>query len=974
MKPFSFPKCQHFLTKHFLNLIVAAIFVAPIFSNAQNSEPTPPYNPCASSSIPSGCFDGTRTCQYYSQYPCSYGYCWANGTTTINQGIPLGGGLVENKTIEIGGAYTITQNVMFKNCIFKMHGDAVINISPVGIGNSVVNVFFEQCNFFGCNEMWQGIVVNTNNTTGNLMLTIYGCNIEDAYIGVTLDEVRGNYVFSKNTFRNNHIGVSNSRKNGLGLNAAFALNTFLQSAPLALINPNGPLGGLTLPDYPNSHAGIKYYNVNATIGRIGGSNLFTCLENGIVALNGGRIEAISDIFQNIGQNGIWVNDILNLSAKVCTFKLEGELCIRANNSSLNIGRNTFTGNWREGIHSTANAGNQYITINDKNIFNFTGGKWEGAIYVERPQGTTLFDSKIDDNTFTANAAPDQNLFCIHVVDMADAPNKFVISNNILDFNFSLNGTIVPHVIGIWTQLGDSDNFIVTGNHMTFHVPTDASGWGFFITYFGPGQNTSIGHYFGHNSVIGPPNNYLTVVEGFTVFPVENVEFCDNTVDWSLLGFNCGGLSDIILRQNHFNHHFIGLNISGGQIGPQIGRGNTWDSPIDVAEFAASNNGPNPLNSEIIVNETQEGNVLPWLPPSGNIFPDPTVGINWFHTAPNPPLDYCVPMFSPGPHKLTQYEKALVSGISPLTGTSLWDLKHEVYFKLLVFPELRPPGSPEATFFNSLSNSCIASLSQTQLLVRNALLQSSSGQQTTYNYAMAALDALPAIESFDAATDFSNLNSFTESWYNQRAALLQQFAANATNEATMKTSSLQQLNIALQSALNYNASISTVQPNEAASKLFNELRIRNLMRQPISQSLYQQTLAAAQQGVEIVGKSAKDLITFLAPCDQSQFLQPVEMSERRNAYLQKTNVQRRNLVLTPNPSTGRLDIMLDQTEDEEVYISVYSIYGSKVMTLNIVPGTSKVELDMTSATTGLYWVILSNESGKIVNKAQLLLIR
>ncbi|MBC7777893.1 MAG: hypothetical protein H7246_20840 [Phycisphaerae bacterium] len=177
--------------------------------------------------LPGNCLDGSRTCESYSEYTCSEGYCWASGTTTANQGIPFNG-LVQNKVIEIGGTYRITQNVRFEDCIFKMRGDARILVSPVGTKR--MKIFFANCQFFGCNEMWQGIVVEASGATGGLYFNFGSNSVEDAYIGLTLDEIQtvptNGYNIFDNDFRNNHIGVSNLRRDDLALNAVLTGNHF----------------------------------------------------------------------------------------------------------------------------------------------------------------------------------------------------------------------------------------------------------------------------------------------------------------------------------------------------------------------------------------------------------------------------------------------------------------------------------------------------------------------------------------------------------------------------------------------------------------------------------------------------------------------------------------------------------------------------------------------------------------------------
>ena len=215
---------------------------------------------------------------------CSEGYCWSSGVPAPNAGIPLGG-LVENKVIEIGGTYTITKGVIFRNCIFRMSGDARINISPVS--TDPINVTFDNCDLFGCGQMWQGIVVDATGATGDFSFDFLNGTIEDAYIGLRLDELKGDYSIADNSFRNNHIGISNVRQNGGFLNGIIVRNHFWQTANLATRTGSLALP-FPMPDYPLAYAGVKYVDVVSTVGvlqniQTGNTvNVFECLVNGIL--------------------------------------------------------------------------------------------------------------------------------------------------------------------------------------------------------------------------------------------------------------------------------------------------------------------------------------------------------------------------------------------------------------------------------------------------------------------------------------------------------------------------------------------------------------------------------------------------------------------------------------------------------------------------------------------------------------------
>jgi len=79
------------LQRNRLICVLLAVLFATTFSIAQGTD-QPPYNPCAAShTLAAHCLDGSRTCNYYSQFACSEGYCWALGVPGNNAGIPPNG-------------------------------------------------------------------------------------------------------------------------------------------------------------------------------------------------------------------------------------------------------------------------------------------------------------------------------------------------------------------------------------------------------------------------------------------------------------------------------------------------------------------------------------------------------------------------------------------------------------------------------------------------------------------------------------------------------------------------------------------------------------------------------------------------------------------------------------------------------------------------------------------------------------------
>ncbi|MFN0035446.1 MAG: T9SS type A sorting domain-containing protein [Saprospiraceae bacterium] len=959
----------------FLMAMLLTAFLAPSAARAQGAEPPSPYDPCvaAAPSAPS-CIDGSRSC-YDVQHTCSPGYCWSGGVPSVNEGIPFDG-VVENKVIEIGGVYTITKNVRFVNCTFRMLGDARVNISPAG--NALMKIFFENCDFYGCNAMWQGIVVDVSAASAGLLFAFWGGNIEDAYIGLRLDEGDDatSYQIASNTFRNNHIGIANLRQIGGELNAKIWRNQFFQTANLAarvgslVDDPNLPP---LMPDYPLAHAGVKYVNVVSAVGvlqtgQTGNTlNVFECLVYGIVT-EGGAVQSTSNIFQVMGLYGVYATDGA-VRVVHCHFLESGMAGIVTIGATLKAQHNVFSGAWRWGIHASQNLNGEFITINEENQFTITDATWLYGIYVERPQALVGTHCTIDSNTFVIISATELFEFhCIYMQDFVNATDEMEISWNSMTINSTKGG-----VIGIFGIMGNSDQLNVHDNPIhsgTISDPRENNG--IFLIGIG-GQNLSNGHIIRHNTVSGinVDDESNAVHRGFYLISINAVEFCDNIVDNTYTGMHFTGSNDVALRSNHFGHHTLGLLIGPGadaKIGPQFGKGNQWDlDPDACVEFAAQVLDGDPLTSEFVV--TQD-NVLPWLPDHDRIDPDPTGfnNPNWFHAGGGPFDAICKsPLEPPLARAITPSEAEAILGTSVLNGVNLWDLKKDVYAKLLVFPELRPAGSPEAVFFNSLSGTALASFGQVTQLRRNALSLSAADQQTFDNAHSAIEQAFENLAALDESMDYSEVDNLAEAWFAQRLVLLQQVAANAANAAALENSREQQVNVALQNALAYNSNITAAQPYESARKTINELHIRHLLGQPMTQALYQQALTLAQQDAATTGAATAEAVRFLAPCDQVLYRAAEEVEKEMDESQKVHSTKVATLQIKPNPTAGLTEVTLPNNHGG--LLTVYSVHGQKVKTLSVSSGTPKVSLDLEQVSAGLYWVVFTDETGKVFGTAK-----
>jgi Secretion system C-terminal sorting domain len=936
-------------------------------ASAQEIEPNLPYNPCAAAqSLTSQCITGERICEYYNypQFTCSPGYCWASGPIPVNAGIPPNG-IVQNQVIEIGSTYTITQNVQFINCIFKMLGDSRINVSPNPSGASPNNIAFQGCTFFSCISMWQGIFISTNNATNGLQFSFINNILEDAYIGLTLDEPNSTYVISDNSFRNNHIGITNFRQNGLPLNAVIVHNTFHQSADLApRVGSLAP--PFVMPDYPKSHAGIKYVQTTSTIGANSTNpssteNLFKCLVYGIVS-DHATISSNNNKFQTIGLHGIFSTEG-TLNANKCQFVGGGTDGIHASGSNLKVLTNDFSGDWQSGVYSRLNTSAENISITG-NVFSIGYHGWVYGIFVERPQANGGVSCSILGNQFTITSNPSIFLDAIKVMDFVSATGQSRIERNRINVNTTSGG-----VNGISCVVGTSDNFIISYNTITYGTISSAANFGIFLQGVNA-QNLSAGNLARHNSITGS-NAGPTILDphglicGFHSANLQSFEFCDNTIDQTGRGFHFVGVNDIILRENHLNNHVLGIRIDGGanaRIGDQRGRGNQWDLNSNACiAFAASVGSPaDPFFSEFVV---PEGTSLPWLPPSSKLDPNPTMpGQGWFRFGIEA-FDYCQPPTNNEPPRaISPIENEVILGMSTLENPWLWQYKKEIYAKLLICPELRPEGSPEAEFFDSFISSNISQFAQISKGIIDVLKILQTDQSAYDEYTESISFSLDSLSSLDQSIDFSTLENLTPNWFGLRLEQLAKASNSAINSTLLETARRHQLIVALEELINQNNEIATIELYEAATKALNSFYISHLIGQSIDENNYQELLSWVAQEDHLIGGIASSLVSFLAPCDQKRFRVVEGLDTERHAHENLTTTKiGLDLQAYPNPASGLLNIRLPENSGGSV--SVFNTTGVLCSFSTVVPDSKLVTIDLKKSPSGFYWIVFANEYGQ-----------
>ncbi len=210
-------------------------------------------------------------------------------------------GSIASKCVAIAGHLILNEDLTIVSSTVKMQPGSSIEILP----GKTLKIFLTSIS--GCDEMWDGIVVND---TASIFLAL--TSIEDADIAITA--LNGAKLMVNSTqFNRNRIGIT--AQSSFNLNPFFG-NTFDCSLPLSV-----PLGGQI------SEAGVVVAGGNlVTIGVQGQlPNTFKNMHNGIIAFNN-SLTVVNTKFENlyadfgsgpISGNGIWAN----ANTLVSSFKL-----------------------------------------------------------------------------------------------------------------------------------------------------------------------------------------------------------------------------------------------------------------------------------------------------------------------------------------------------------------------------------------------------------------------------------------------------------------------------------------------------------------------------------------------------------------------------------------------------------------------------------------------------------------------------
>ncbi len=916
-------------------------------------------------------------CEEFPNYIPTPGFTIANGTTT-NYGPNE---LIENKNFLVNGLWTInaSNSLIFRNCNFKMASGALISLN----GNNTNTMTYESCNFFSCDQVWRGINVSHQFTQVDFAPNTFNftdCHIEDAVSALYFrnPSLVVTYNITGNFFNNNYVGLR-AFKDAITLTPQW-MSLFFSENNLGTTQNLRPFYGPKPPPlgWPLAYAGVQIGKLTTFIGQPNSTNSFYRMTNGVFCEN-----SVLTILGN-NFNTLWTNGILGISSNLTVGGNEfiGEVSIPGGSnppvmengifglsSDLDIQYNTFDKRIRYGINARENQHGEFIKI-EQNSFsedvnaNFTTEHC--GICIERSAAALSPGMFSHNEIYLNNFNIKSPFYTAIVVEGANtASDELHVSRNFpiqLDKNSS---SFFNPVKGIYVRTMNGENTNIAGNHVDIAGEFSSGNFG-ILTFTSNAVNFSIRDNIVNGALDPPPGDpnfpYNTEAAIFLRNADNaNAKLCNNATDNTLSGFHFfSGMAE--MRENKIFNHKHGVKISPYNILPMLGlqdgRGNQWLG--NYSKFAAIREGGFfPENCRFWV---PESDLLPFLPPSNLISPNPDLepdaNKKWFRYRPTLPTDYC--SGEPIPLGINEFEMKVAEGLfTDLPAVKIWDVKRNLFRKLLEDPELLLGDSILLAFKSFYQGSLLDTFSQVDVAIRNATrlttLHQASRDSTilSINEKENQIDTLLAAVTYDLRLasstqlqSLANLELQISTYFSNRSALDQARdlliitnldAANVLNEALFPTN-----------------------VQEQTRKDLNRLIIKKL--RPIAGDTidYQSALTIAAQPDTVVGAALQEAILLLSGCDQNEFLSQGVDSRETTSIPSQPNLPEKFLKVSPNPSSGYFEVQLIKHIGGA--LNIVNTSGRLIKKIELSPEQHNVSVNLSGQPIGVYFLTLQSTEG------------
>lgn len=508
----------------------------------------------------------------------------------------------------ITGNFNLNTSVVIDTASHITISGANIAIAPgvsITIQSNASLLIDSASHLFACDDMWRGIVVESN----GILSINHGSIIEDAQFGARLAD--GAHLNAYNsTFQRNFVSIYVPPHTLLqGVSIGVGDCTFDCSTPLTT-----PYAGQTPTPASHSLTGIMIFNEMLNIGtNTVNRNIFKNMQNGILAyssilyLEKCRFENMHPVAastfsysgsgvygfnSNVYQKGFGFG---STSADASVYDCKYGIYLQQSNCRVSQNRIELT---ESGVRAV-NCANRNINIDNNYIMPETNSGIE-LLFNGGALGLNVFN-----NTIEGTAGGGNFQYGIYVAEGNQANNNSNIhSNSIYLHQYGVNGIV----------MNGANDYNVSYNDVTMGDDRH--------NIEGIAQHSCFNNTLSCNGVHGSSliADSLSTQIGMRSFFSDQCTWTCNTVDSTLYGVHFRGPNaNTGFSLTNFYSHFEGLHLdSTAIIGQQTHTGNRWFGSYG-STFGARNFGIVP-QSQFLVN-SNEPNVLPNVDPPSWFFPN-----------------------------------------------------------------------------------------------------------------------------------------------------------------------------------------------------------------------------------------------------------------------------------------------------------------------------------------------------------------
>jgi len=836
----------------------------------------------------------------------------------------------------------------------------------------------------GCAVVWDGIYVRNGAT-----LLAYNNCIEDGLRAIRLFS-GARYEIAGNSFQRNYESIFAGDDSGLAYSNVWQLgkgissNEFSGLTPLlqtiqGAVRPRAAInvfrvtemtvgfagtGRNRIQDYASSPTGALGFGINSDNSHLTVVN--TSLYN--IGLNTNVLGGIGINTSSAGlQFSLTVTGLGGQAASQVTFS-QCETSIHSQDSRLTIKQCRFDGatehirmNFPKFPHRFTITDNYFEHYRDFGIVSNAG------LYRAGLTERNFFDDD-EDNTllFVTAVAPRHSFRAVGVISQGTSTVNFlrVRDNDFLDRKKNLApsvtwwGSIGAELINV-RNVADIDVNRFTQEHVNAAT----------YTYQGVQLTNSFANLVRYNTCMGAANNPTPMGASVGMAAIDVAASGNNTIRCNTLSNVRDGLrftdpicDGSIIWGNSMTGHQQGLHLLAGTIvGPQPERWNTW--PGTSGQWEANNEADPflvPLSRFSVQFPETPGNAF-WPQPR-----NPT-GV-WFFlngTPPVNPVDYCARDGNDVQRPFTTADDLVLSSQYPAYkgyAATQWEAAYFLYDRLNSWPDLRPVGSPAATFYDAQASTNLGKLHsalQQYGAVGEVPASVSASLETNYQQTD---DLLAQVDANHASMGSAATEAEQEQLLQTLSGLSAQVQTLQSERASLSTSHLSERATKIGQLQTYLAAITTASlPEENLKSVLTVLTdamaadacdAYTSAQSTTLEGMAAQCRYAGGYGVVLARVALKK---SLGSYDDEAMCPPVNGAqgggEDRNGVPASAIV----LTLSPNPATNALQVGLPTAAFSKGQLRVWNMLGSEVCSMALQPGGNTATVDLSGLPNGTYLV-------------------